>query len=224
MNEESFNSINHYDILLKLVLVGDAGVGKTSSLMQKTENKFSEQCKATVGVDFKIEKVKFKDKTIKIQYWDTAGSERYRSITSSYFRGCSGILLMFDVTLEQSFLHVENWVVDIRKIVENVPILLVGNKSDRVDFRKVRHEDCLKLAKKLELNYMEMSAKENIGVKEAFDKLIELSVEGNNYLMVSGKMMSQNIVCSPASLSLGNENANDKKDKRKKNLNNKCCK
>ncbi|KAL9646767.1 hypothetical protein ABK040_001189 [Willaertia magna] len=208
---------DQYDILLKLVLVGDSSVGKTSCLMQKIDNKFNEQGKTTIGIDFRIETVKCKDKIVKVQYWDTAGCEKFRGLTSAYYRGSSGILLMFDVTNERSFSNIKTWIEDIKKSVENVPILLVGNKCDNVHMRIVHYEDCIKLSKELGLNYMDMSVKENKGVHEAFYKLTELSVEGNNYLNGVGKLSKNSPTLQPFNLNENSGRLNKRRD-------NKCCK
>ncbi|KAL9654968.1 hypothetical protein ABK040_008757 [Willaertia magna] len=218
--------VDDYDFELKLLIVGDSGVGKSAFLTQKVENKFSCESKVTLGVDFKVEFIQLQDKLIKLQYWDTCGLERFKSFLSAYYRGCHGILLMFDVTDASSFLSIESWIVSIRKVIDNIPILLIGNKCDLDYLRRIYKRDVLKLTKKLNLSYLdyaEVSAKENIGVHEAVDKLTQLILERNssNYNGIIYKMDSSTNVIRLNSLNSSeyfnsNDEIEDRNDRRNK--------
>ncbi|KAG7223462.1 hypothetical protein INR49_015566 [Caranx melampygus] len=115
----------------RIVLAGDAAVGKSSFLLRFCKNEFKLNCSATLGVDFQMKTVIVDGEPVLLQLWDTAGQERFRSIAKSYFRRADGVLLLYDVTCEKSFLNVREWVDMIEDLAhEDIPIMLVGNKCD----------------------------------------------------------------------------------------------
>ncbi len=127
-----------YDMILKIVLVGDSGVGKSNILLRYLKNDFDQNSKASVGVEFGSKKFIIDDCKIKGQIWDTAGQERYRSITNAYYKGAKGALLVYDITRESSFESVDKWIVDLKKNGdENIMIILIGNKNDLEDYRRI---------------------------------------------------------------------------------------
>jgi len=159
---------NKYDSLFKLLIIGESGVGKTCLLLQFTEGSFTTNHLTTIGIDFKIKVINLEEKQIKLQIWDTAGQERFRTITKTYYRGAHGIILTYDVTDENSFKNVRNWVKQIEQNAQNnVCKVLVGNKCDRED-RKVSYEEGAKLAKEFNMQFFETSAKSNYNVNETF--------------------------------------------------------
>ncbi|VDD95818.1 unnamed protein product [Enterobius vermicularis] len=118
------------DRIFKVVFVGDSAVGKTCFLHRFCHNRFKPLFNATIGVDFTVKTIKVKDKFVAVQLWDTAGQERFRSITKQYFRKADGVIIMYDVTSEQSFLNVRNWITSVQAGVdENCILCLVGNKA-----------------------------------------------------------------------------------------------
>ena len=124
---------------------------------------------SSIGVDFKTKDIIVDNKKVKLQLWDTAGHERFRTITTSYYRGAHGIVTVFDLTERETFEHVEKWLDEINKYAkENVMRFLIGNKSDLVDKRQVTYEEVRVLANKLDIYYVETSAKNNINVTEFF--------------------------------------------------------
>jgi Ras-related protein Rab-8A len=123
------------------------------------------------GIDFKIKIINLEEKLIKLQIWDTAGQERFRTITKTYYKGAHGIILTYDVTDENSFKNIKNWVKQIEQNAQNtVCKVLVGNKCDR-DERKVNYEDGQSLAKEVGMKFFETSAKTNYNVNETFTYL-----------------------------------------------------
>ncbi|KAE8213324.1 hypothetical protein CF319_g5357 [Tilletia indica] len=162
----------HYDYLIKLLLIGDSGVGKSCLLLRFCDDAWTPSFITTIGIDFKIRTIELDGKRIKLQIWDTAGQERFRTITTAYYRGAMGILLVYDVTDEKSFGNVRTWYSNIEQHAsEGVSKILVGNKSDWDDHRVVTEEQGRALAQELGLKYIETSAKTNSNVEEAFFSL-----------------------------------------------------
>mmetsp|Transcript_45274 Transcript_45274/g.52046 ORF Transcript_45274/g.52046 Transcript_45274/m.52046 type:complete len:207 (-) Transcript_45274:200-820(-) len=160
---------NNYDYLFKLLLIGDSGVGKTSLLLRFAENTFTDNFMSTIGVDFKIKTIDIDGKTAKLQIWDTAGQDRFRTITSSYYRGAHGIIVVYDVTQKESFDHVPMWMNEIEKYAsENVVKLLVGNKADLEDRKAVSTDEGKERADSLGIQFLEASAKNSHNVNETF--------------------------------------------------------
>ncbi|KAN0061148.1 GTP-binding protein [Thecaphora frezii] len=162
----------HYDFLIKLLLIGDSGVGKSCLLLRFCDDAWTPSFITTIGIDFKIRTIELDGKRIKLQIWDTAGQERFRTITTAYYRGAMGILLVFDVTDEKSFQNVRTWHSNIEQHAsEGVSKILVGNKSDWEEKRAVTTEQGEELARELGIPYIETSAKGNTNVEEAFFNL-----------------------------------------------------
>ncbi|WFD33799.1 GTP-binding protein [Malassezia cuniculi] len=159
----------HYDLLVKLLLIGDSGVGKSCLLLRFCDDAWTPSFITTIGIDFKIRTIEVDGKR-----WDTAGQERFRTITTAYYRGAMGILLVFDVTDEKSFNNIRNWHKDVEQHAsEGVRKILVGNKSDWEEKRVVSTEQAQALADELGLTYIETSAKSSANVDEAFFKLAQ---------------------------------------------------
>ena len=163
-----------YDYLFKVLLLGDSDVGKSSLILRYTDETFNSKLVNSIGVDFKMKKKEIDGKVIKVQIWDTAGHERFRSITYSYYRGANAIIIVFDLSDKKSFVSITEWLKQIEKHAkENVFKFLVGNKSDLVEERKVTYEEAKQYADEHELPYIETSAKEGININELFDSSIK---------------------------------------------------
>ncbi|KAK6204542.1 ras family-domain-containing protein [Scheffersomyces amazonensis] len=161
-----------YDSIMKLLLVGDSGVGKSCLLLRFVEDKFNPTFITTIGIDFKIRTIESKGKRIKLQVWDTAGQERFRTITTAYYRGAMGIVLIYDVTDSRSFENVENWYETvIQHANDDAQIFLVGNKCDDEVNRQVSKEQGQALASRLNIPFLEASAKSNENVDTIFYEL-----------------------------------------------------
>lgn len=168
----SRGNATHFDMQIKLLMIGDSGVGKTCLLLRYANDSFSPTFITTIGIDFKIKTIELDDKVIKLQIWDTAGQERFRTITTSYFRGAQGILLVYDVTDRGSFENIQNWVGQIQNHAENfISKVLIGNKCDVDESqRQVSEEEGRKLAEEFNIeHFFEASAKQDINVKGAFE-------------------------------------------------------
>ena len=157
-----------YDYLFKLLIIGESGVGKTCLLLRFTDDSFTANHLTTIGIDFKIKIINLENKLIKLQIWDTAGQERFRTITKTYYKGAHGIILTYDVTDQNSFKNIRNWIKQIEANAQtNVRKVLVGNKCDKPD-RVVSEEEGKKLADDFGMHFFETSAKTNQNVSEVF--------------------------------------------------------
>ena len=195
--EEVTSSDVREDYKLKVVIVGDSGVGKSNLIKRFTSNEFNANSKATVGVEFLSKSYKINDKIFKIEMWDTAGQERYKSITSAYYKGAKGALLVYDTTSGQSFENISKWLSEIKeKTNKETKLILIGNKIDLKDSKVVSTELALAKAKEWGMPLMETSAKDATNVKEAFhDLLKEMYFELNKTLqMVENKKLESNNV------------------------------
>ncbi|CAI5793064.1 ras-related protein Rab-27A isoform X1 [Podarcis lilfordi] len=175
-----------YDYLIKFLALGDSGVGKTSFLYQYTDGKFNSKFITTVGIDFREKRVVYRSngpdgisgrgQRIHLQLWDTAGQERFRSLTTAFFRDAMGFLLLFDLTNEQSFLNIRNWMSQLQThaYCENPDVVLCGNKSDLEEQRVVKEEDAKELAEKHGIPYFETSAANGANVSKAIETLLDL--------------------------------------------------
>jgi len=173
-----------FDMQIKLLMIGDSGVGKTCLLLRYANDSFSPTFITTIGIDFKIKNIQLEGKRIKLQIWDTAGQERFRTITTSYFRGAQGILLVYDVTDRQTFMSIRNWVAQIQVHADvNVNKILIGNKCDMSEQRAVSYEEGEALAKEYSIHFFETSAKQDINVEKAF---MTIATDVKNRLIVDG--------------------------------------
>ncbi len=168
------NFDDDFDLIFKIVLIGDSGVGKSNILSRYIRDEFSIETKSTVGVEFGGKVIKIKGNTIKAQIWDTAGQERYKSITNAYYKGAKGALVVFDITRRDTFNNVDRWIGELKSNAENdVSIILIGNKTDLEDQRQVSLEEAKSKAEHHSLAYVETSALQNMNIEKAFSLMIE---------------------------------------------------
>ena len=169
-----------YDYLFKLLLIGNSSVGKSSLLFRFVENVWDDSFVPTIGVDFKLKTLEVNGKKIKLQIWDTAGQERFKNITSSYYRGGNGVLVVYDITDRESFENLTSWLIEIEKNAnKNVYKLLIGNKCDLEDKRKVSIQEGKDFAESNGMKFIETSAKDNTKVQEAFELLTSDIMKNN---------------------------------------------
>ncbi|KAH3764934.1 RAB GTPase protein B1C [Pelomyxa schiedti] len=162
-------SVLPYKYLFKYIVVGDTAVGKSCLLLQFADRRFQPVHELTIGVEFGSRTITLGDTVIKLQIWDTAGQEKFHSITRSYFRGSAGALLVYDVTRRDTFESIVDWLADCRHYnSKTTTVMLIGNKCDLENSRVVSTEEGKKFAQDNGLFFMETSAKTAQGVDEAF--------------------------------------------------------
>ena len=172
MSNQNNNTLK--DLKLKLLIIGDSNVGKTSMLLNYTDNYFPESHLATIGVEYKVKEIKTDKYNIALQIWDTAGQERFRSITKSFFRNTNGILFVYDITSRRSFQSVKDWIKDSEMHDSGFEKILVGNKIDLEPKREVQTDELKEYGLKKKIDIIETSAKERINIDEAFKKIVDL--------------------------------------------------
>lgn len=174
------------DVVLKIIIIGNSGVGKSALLKSFMGDIFQSGYTSTIGVDFEIKPVTVEDKTVNLQIWDTAGQERFRTITTSYYRSSDAVMLVFDVTERKSYQQLEAWLEDVRGYArEGVDVLLVGNKVDLDDKRQISYTTAKEYAEANGMLYVETSAKTSANVEEAFNTLASVAVEHKGKLETS---------------------------------------
>ena len=209
-----------FDLIFKVVIVGDSGVGKTNLISRYLKNQFKQDSKATVGVEFGEKTLTFNNLKIKAQIWDTAGQERFRAITNMYYKGSKGALIVFDLTSKATFINAEKWLNEIRKTADpNINLILIGNKSDLKDKREIKVEEGEEKSREFGIAYMETSALNADNVDNAFNYIIEETSkrmkkeldeeEEEEDIQIENKGVNINL----------NNNKNDVNKKEKKN----CC-
>eukprot|EP01097_Dermamoeba_algensis_P000011 TRINITY_DN1004_c0_g1_i1.p1 TRINITY_DN1004_c0_g1~~TRINITY_DN1004_c0_g1_i1.p1 ORF type:complete len:217 (+),score=52.82 TRINITY_DN1004_c0_g1_i1:54-704(+) len=162
-----------YDKLFKIVLAGDSSVGKTNLLLRLSKNEFNPSSRSTVGVEFSNKTFSIKNQVVKAQIWDTAGQDRFKSLTAAYYRGAVGALLVYDVTNASTFEDIEKWAQEIREYAKpGAVIMLVGNKVDLEEDRVISTHAGRECAQKNAFFFMETSALNGLNVEKAFAELI----------------------------------------------------
>ena len=143
----------------KIIFIGDISVGKTSIINVLTGYKFNDEYEASIGVDFFSKTIKYKGKTIKLQIWDSAGQEKFRSLIPNYIRGSSLVFIVYDITNKKSYNNLQSWI-DFVNNIENANIVIIGNKIDLENKREVTKEEALKFCEEKNYDFYEVSAKE----------------------------------------------------------------
>ena len=165
---------SNYNLIFKIVLIGDSNVGKTNILSKYLQNEFNPDSKATVGVDFGSKTININNNVIKAQIWDTAGTEKYRSITNAYYKGAKGAFVVYDISRKASFNNIDKWLFDLKNNGdENINIIIIGNKIDLENQREVTTEEGEKKAIINKASFIETSAKNGDNIEKAFNLMIE---------------------------------------------------
>ena len=160
------------DVTVKLVIIGDSGVGKTNVLLRFCDDEFKLNYVATIGVDFKVKTINVDGKKIKLQIWDTAGQDRFKNINQTYYKGAIGVVLVYSITDLNSFNNVKNWIKQIYEHTSpDIKKVLIGNKCDLESERKVSMDAGKKLAAEFGMHFLETSAKTGTNINEVFDRL-----------------------------------------------------
>jgi small GTP-binding protein len=205
------------ELNVKILIVGDTNVGKTSLLLQYTDNFYPLQHAATVGIEFKVKNITYKNYNVKLQIWDTAGQERFHSITNNFFHNADGILFVYDITNQKSFEGIKNWIQEAEEEVgDDFQKILIGNKSDLEEERTVPLKKLEEFCLEKKINFLETSAKNNVNLKEAFNKIVELIFEDK-----SDEDIIREFGVKKSSLSITSKKLN--KGKSNKNKSQRCC-
>mmetsp|Transcript_62402 Transcript_62402/g.72589 ORF Transcript_62402/g.72589 Transcript_62402/m.72589 type:complete len:209 (-) Transcript_62402:28-654(-) len=159
----------HYDYLIKFIIIGNSSTGKSCLMHYFIENKSKKSTTHTIGVEFGSKVLQIGAKSIKLQIWDTAGQERFKTITSSYYKGAHGVVIAYDITNKQSLKDVDNWLAEVEKHAHpKINKLLIGNKCDLENERQVPYEEGKKKADELGIKFIETSAKDTVNVDSVF--------------------------------------------------------
>ena len=159
----------NYDYLLKYIIIGDAAVGKSNLLLRYAHGQFKPEYQLTIGVEFGAKNIQINNKIFRIQIWDTAGQENFRSITRAYYKNSVCALVVYDISSRDTFDHVSTWIEDCKnQSPKTIFMVLVGNKCDLNDKRQVTIEEGRELAERNEMLFFETSAKDGINVDEIF--------------------------------------------------------
>ena len=205
----------NYEMMFKVVLVGDSFVGKTNIMSKYLKNEFHEDSKATVGVEFGSKQFKIEGHTIKAQIWDTAGQERYKAITSAYYKGAKGAFVVYDITRKGSFESIEKWVNDLTSTADKkLTIVVIGNKCDLEDQRQITKEQGEEKANKLEVAFLETSAFSGENLDKAFEMMMnEIYKKCHEEMLAEGDV---DIIEGGQDINLARKNDNSEAKK-------KCC-
>ena len=171
--------MSHFDFTFKILLLGDASVGKTSFTKRYCYNIFNPSERLTIGVDFHIKTLELKNTKIKLQIWDVGGEERFRFLLPTYCLGANAAFLLYDITRSYTLDNISEWITIVRQKAGSIPIMLVGAKIDLAkSSRQVQREYGIQIAEKNKMaSFVEISAKENFNVDESFATLTDLTLE-----------------------------------------------
>lgn len=176
---------------IKLCLLGDAGVGKSSIVLRFVKDQYRESLESTIGASFMTKRIAVGDQTYMFQIWDTAGQEKYRSLAPMYYRGSAAAIVVYDVTRETTFRTVKDWVQELRKNgTIDMVIAIAGNKCDLEDLREVRSKDAKEYADQIDAIFTETSALTAINIKELFECIANKLPADDSYISRPGSTIN----------------------------------
>ncbi len=162
-----------YEMMVKVILIGDSAVGKTNIMSKYLTGQFQENSKATVGVEFGSKLFKIDNHNIKAQIWDTAGQEKYKAITGAYYKGSKGAFVVYDITRKETFDSADRWINDLKVSADpKIIIMLIGNKSDLEDKREVLKEQGEEKARSFGCAFLETSALNGENIDKGFEMMV----------------------------------------------------
>ena len=164
---------DEYEMMAKVILIGDSSVGKTNIMSKYLKNQFNENSKATVGVEFGSKLFKLNGHNIKAQIWDTAGQEKYKAITGAYYKGSKGAFVVYDITRKETFESVDKWINDLKSSGDpKLIIIIIGNKCDLEEKREILKEQGEEKAKSFGCAFLETSALSGDNIDKGFEMMI----------------------------------------------------
>ena len=166
------------DINLKILILGDSSVGKTTLLLKYVDGYFPTIYVATIGVEFKVKKINVNGIDLNLQIWDTAGQERFRGVTRNFMKGADGIIYAYDITKKSSFDSLKNWIIQSEESTVGFKKIIIGNKTDLETERVVSKEAFQKFCQNKNIQGMEVSAKNGNNVDKCFELIAKLIIEG----------------------------------------------
>ena len=174
-----------FDYLLKFIIIGESGVGKSNILSKFRDNIFDEKTQPSIGVQFIAKNLSFNNLIFRLQIWDTAGQESFRSMTKVYYKNSSCAFIVYDITEKRSFYNLETWLNECKSVApETIVFVLIGNKSDIIDSREVTYEEGANFAKDHNMLFFETSAKNGDNIEKIFKESLELiykNIEDGKY-------------------------------------------
>ena len=227
-NDYSSHSNSEYSYSVKFIIVGDSSVGKSNILLRFSRNVFDPGHQATLGIEFANKHLLFNNIDYLVQVWDTAGQENFRSVTRAYYKASAVAMVVYDISNEESFQHIQAWIKDCKDLApKTVQLILIGNKSDLEDQRVISKEKGEQLASENNMLFFETSALNGNGVEEAFQKSIELvdqKIRSGFYDLTNSSNQGIKKISNERD---GNERIIDKKSlsigKKQKKNNDICC-
>ena len=162
-----------YEMMVKVIIIGESGVGKTNIMSKYLKNQFMEDSKATVGVEFGSKLFNINGHNIKAQIWDTAGQEKYKAITGAYYKGSKGAFVVYDITKKDTFDSVDKWIHDLKSTGDpKMTIMIIGNKLDLEHKREVLKEQGEEKARSFGCAFLETSAFSGDNIEKGFEMMI----------------------------------------------------
>ena len=205
---QNTNENNSEILIVKILLVGNPGVGKSNFIYRYIKDKFSNSNLSSVGFESNSKEIEITDKKIIVQLWDSAGQDKYKSITKNLFTRVQGIIILYDITNKKSFLSIQNWINLIKEVNNEMPYVIAGNKCDLKNEREVEEEEAIKFSRDNNIEFMETSAKLDINIVECINKFVQNIVNSDQF--------TRNV-------SFALQNNNNLEQRNTINKNEKCC-
>ena len=179
---QNINNDNSEILIIKLLIVGDTGVGKSNFIYRYTKDQFSDNTLSSVGFESNKKEIEITEKKVIVQLWDSAGEDKFKSITKNLFSRVQGIIILYDITNKQSFLNVPNWIKLINEDNNNIPYVLAGNKCDLQKERVVQEEEGIKFCQDNNIDFLETSAKQDINIMECINNFVKKIINSENFV------------------------------------------
>ena len=179
ISQDSEKTGKKMEKIFKICFLGDEAVGKTSLIIRHVEKKFEESYKMTIGTDISAKLLEIDGQNIYLLIWDIGGQKKYKILRENYLKGAFGAILVYDCTNENTFNHITDWVDEVKKFCGNIPLILLGNKIDLKDLKDISTEKGSEMAKEINSEFLETSAKTGENVNKAFEIIVEKIIKGN---------------------------------------------